>query len=66
MNYGVSGSDLIAQIHKEVFNLSISEEMKIKLADVIGEYEFRIVEGSNETIQLEALLAQFGLHESKD
>jgi replication factor C small subunit len=65
-NYGVSGSDLIAQIHKEVFNLSISEEMKIKLADVIGEYEFRIVEGSNETIQLEALLAQFGLHESKD
>jgi DNA polymerase III delta prime subunit len=39
--------------------------MKIKLADVIGEYEFRISEGSNETIQLEALLAQFGLRGTK-
>jgi replication factor C small subunit len=59
--YGVAGEDLIAQIHREVFNLSVSEEMKIRLADVIGEYEFRIVEGSNEIIQLEALLAQFAL-----
>jgi replication factor C small subunit len=65
MNYGVSGSDLIAQIHREIFNLPLSEEMKIKLADVIGEYEFRISEGSNETIQLEALLAQFGLRGTK-
>jgi replication factor C small subunit len=60
-NYGVSGSDIIRQIHREVFNLPITEEKKIWLADVIGEYEFRIVEGSNEIIQLEALLAQFAL-----
>jgi replication factor C small subunit len=65
MNYGVSGADLITQIHKEIFKLPLSEEMKIKLADVIGEYEFRIVEGSNETIQLEALLAQFAAKGTK-
>jgi replication factor C small subunit len=61
MEYGVSGSDLISQIHRELFNLDLPDEQKIRLVDVIGEYEFRIVEGSNETIQLEALLAQFAL-----
>jgi replication factor C small subunit len=66
MNYGVSGSDLISQIHKEVFKLDVPEDVKIKLADVIGEYEFRLVEGSNEIIQLEALLAQFALKVKKD
>ena len=66
MDYGVSGSDLISQIHKAAFRLPISEEMKVRLADVIGEYEFRMVEGSNETIQMEALLAQFALLEKKD
>ena len=65
MNYGVAGEDLIAQIHKEAFNLPLSEETKIKLADVIGEYEFRIVEGGSDVIQLEALLAQFALHKTK-
>jgi replication factor C small subunit len=61
MEYGVSGSDLISQIHRELFNLDLPDEQKIRFVDVIGEYEFRIVEGSNETIQLEALLAQFAL-----
>ncbi len=59
LEYGVAGEDLISQIHREVFNLPLSEESKARLADKIGEYEFRIVEGSNEIIQLEALLAQF-------
>ncbi len=66
MNYGVSGEDLIAQIHRQVFRLPISDEVKIKLADIIGEYEFRLVEGSNETIQLEALLSQFALLDKKN
>ncbi len=61
MDYGVSGSDLVSQIHKAAFRLNISEELKVRLVDIIGEYEFRMVEGSNETIQMEALLAQFAL-----
>jgi len=56
---GVSGEDVVAQFHREVFDLPISNEDKVKLAGVIGEYDFRIKEGSNELIQLEALLAQF-------
>jgi replication factor C small subunit len=40
----------------------LSDKDKIELVDTIGEYDFRIVEGANERIQLEALLAQFMKH----
>ncbi len=59
VTYGVSGEDLVEQFHKEIFHLDISEAAKVKLLDIVGEYDFRLVEGSNEIIQLEALLAQF-------
>ncbi|MFQ5975083.1 MAG: replication factor C small subunit, partial [Candidatus Hydrothermarchaeales archaeon] len=59
ITYGMSGEDVVKQLHKELFNLDLEDETKVKLADIIGEYEFRLVEGSNELIQLEALLAQF-------
>ncbi|GAB6103038.1 hypothetical protein JCM16138_22610 [Thermococcus atlanticus] len=59
LKQGLSGEDVIIQMHKEVFNLPIAEPRKVALADKIGEYNFRLVEGANEMIQLEALLAQF-------
>jgi len=59
ITYGMSGEDVIQQFHKEVFKLKIPEDMRVRLADKIGEYDFRLVEGSNELIQLEALLAHF-------
>ena len=57
--YGVAGSDLLRQIHMLIFNLNISEKLKIKLAGIIGEIDFRLVEGAQEEIQLSALLAHF-------
>ncbi|MFH1752392.1 MAG: replication factor C small subunit [archaeon] len=60
--HGMSGEDVILQMYKELLELDesiISSKKKIDLIDKIGEYNFRIVEGSNERIQLEALLAQF-------
>jgi replication factor C small subunit len=59
LKQGLSGEDVLIQMHKEVFNLPIPEDRKVALADRIGEYNFRLVEGANEMIQLEALLAQF-------
>jgi len=56
--YGVAGSDIIRQIHTEIFRSSIPEPWKIKLADVVGEIDFRLVEGSDEEVQLSALLAR--------
>jgi replication factor C small subunit len=61
LKYGLSGQDIIKQIHTSIFDLSISEKNKIKLIEKTGEAEFRLSEGCNEHIQLEALLAQFTL-----
>jgi replication factor C small subunit len=56
--YGVAGSDIIRQIHTEIFKAEIPEPWKIKLADVAGEIDYRLVEGADEEIQLSALLAR--------
>ena len=55
----ISGTDIIKAIQKEVWNLPIEPETKVKLTEKTGEIEFRLVEGSDEFIQLEALLASF-------
>lgn len=55
----ISGQDVIKGIQKEIWNLQIDNELKVKLTEKIGEIEFRLVEGSDEFIQLEALLASF-------
>jgi replication factor C small subunit len=56
--YGIAGSDIIRQIHTELFKVDIPEQWKIRLADVVGETDYRLVEGSDEEIQLSALLAR--------
>ncbi|MEM3030389.1 MAG: replication factor C small subunit [Candidatus Micrarchaeia archaeon] len=61
LKYGMSGEDILLQIYREVVALGIPDRMKVALVDKIGEYNFRIVEGANERIQLEALLAQIML-----
>lgn len=61
LNYGLSGVDVIKQIQQEILALGISNESKMKLMEKCGEIEFRITEGSDEFIQLEALLSQFVL-----
>ena len=62
---GLSAEDIIRGIHRQIYNLDISEENKIKLIDKTGEYDFRITEGGSALIQLEALLAQFLLFSKK-
>lgn len=59
LQHGLSGLDVIKQIQKEIWNLDISDERKVQLVDKCGDIEFRMVEGSDEYLQLEALLANF-------
>ena len=62
IDQGLSGEDIIKAIHRVVIDEpGIKEEKKIMLLERIGEADFRIVEGSNPRIQLEALLAAFAL-----
>lgn len=57
LNNGLSGIDILKQIQREVMDLEISDDKKLGIIERCGEVEFRLVEGSNDMIQLEALLA---------
>lgn len=57
----VSGTDIIKAIQKEIWNLQIEPEVKVRLTEKTGEAEFRMIEGSDEFVQLQALLASFVL-----
>jgi len=59
VKHGLSGEDIVQSIHRTVFDLPVQEDAKIRLVDRVGEAEFRIVSGSSERIQLEALIAHF-------
>ena len=57
----ISGTDIIKAIQKEIWNLQIEPEIKVRLTEKTGETEFRMTEGSDEFVQLQALLASFVL-----
>ncbi len=61
LNYGLSGLDVLKQIQKEIWDLELDGRAKMKLIDKCGEIEFRMTEGSDEFVQLEALLSQVAL-----
>ena len=60
---GVSGDDLISQMYQEVNKMTnekiIPETDFIKLMEYMSECDYRIREGSNARLQIEALLSKF-------
>ena len=60
---GISGEDLVTQIYQEVSRMAreglLGKEVYVDLIENIGTYDYRIREGSNPRIQLEALLTKF-------
>lgn len=63
---GMSAPDIIAAIHRSVFDMDIQEDALLDIVSRIGETEFRVVQGGNDRIQLESLLAQVGLIAKKE
>lgn len=59
LKYGLSGIDIIKQIQSTIWDLDVDDKRKVELVDKCGEIEFRMVEGADEFIQLEALIAHF-------
>jgi replication factor C small subunit len=57
--HGLSGLDIIKQIQREVLSLEIDANKKMDMIERCGEIEFRMVEGSDEFVQLESLIAGF-------
>ena len=61
LSYGLSAIDIVKQIQKEIWELEIDDDNKLEMIKTCGDIEFRLVEGSDEFIQLEALLSKFAL-----
>jgi len=59
--YSLSGMDVIKQLQQCVWDIESTDNVKVNIIDACGEIEFRLVEGSDEFIQLEALLARIVL-----
>lgn len=62
VRYGLSGSEIVRQIHSEVFRLPVTEKKRIELIEAVGEIDFRLVQGGDEEVQLSALLAKLAAH----
>jgi replication factor C small subunit len=58
LKYGVAGSDIIKQIHTEIFRSMLPDPWKVTLSEAIGEADFRLVQGADVEVQLSALLAR--------
>lgn len=67
---GTSGEDMVTQIYQEVSRMAMEDlipgDVYIRLIESIGEYDYRIREGANPRIQLEALLTRFLLKTKAD
>jgi replication factor C small subunit len=58
---GIAGGDVIDQLHRSVWDLDIDDDAAVHLMDRVGEADYRITEGANERVQLEAMLASLAL-----
>jgi len=58
---GLSGEDILLAMNREAMNLHTDDKTKVRIIDLVGESNFTLVEGANERIQLEALLARLAL-----
>ncbi|MEM1534480.1 MAG: Replication factor C small subunit, partial [Nitrososphaerota archaeon] len=49
---GASERDLITQIYRDLFYLSLPEKKKLELISLLGEVDFRVSQGANPELQL--------------
>ena len=63
INYGLSGVDVVKAMHREIFSsdIKIPEELRVLIADYLGEVQYRLAEGADDEIQLSALIAKLAM-----
>lgn len=64
--YGLSGQNIIKNLHREIYDLKVQEDIKIELSKLLAEFEYRLSQGGTEEIQLQALLAKIVLLQSSE
>ncbi|ATU07542.1 replication factor C small subunit [Methanohalophilus portucalensis] len=58
---GLSGEDVVGQVYRSLFDIDMPARKLVSIVDVLGEIDFRITEGADERIQLDALLAHLSI-----
>ena len=62
IDQGLAPDDLIRNIYREVMrHSSLTEAMKVKLSDTIGEVDYRLTQGSRAEIQLSTIQTHLSL-----
>ncbi len=58
---GMAGGDIIDQLHRSIWDFELDDKDAVRVLERVGEADFRITEGANERVQLEAMLASLSL-----
>ena len=69
ITYGLAGEDVLRQMHRSVRDLEIPDHIKVQMIEKLAETDFRLSEGANSRIQIEAVVANFtvlGRHIQKE
>lgn len=62
---GIAPNELINQCYRALVKMDLDRGLKVQLIDHLGEADFRLSEGANSDIQMEALIARFVLSSEK-
>ena len=61
ITYGLAGEDVLRQMHRTVRDLKIPDSIKVQMIEKLAEADFRLSEGANARIQIEAVIANFAV-----
>jgi replication factor C small subunit len=56
---GIAPNELINQCYRAIVKMNLDRSLKVELIDHLGETDFRLSEGANSDIQMEAMIARF-------
>ena len=54
---GIAGGDVIDQLHRSIWEFDVDDRAAVRILERVGETDYRITQGANERVQLEAMLA---------
>jgi replication factor C small subunit len=61
ITYGLAGEDVLRQMHRSVRDIEVTDTIKVKMIEKLAEADFRLSEGANARIQIEAVIANFAV-----
>ena len=61
ITYGLAGEDVLRQMHRTVRDLEVPDTVKVQMIEKLAEADFRLSEGANARIQIEAVIANFAV-----